>query len=108
MYAVAAQSVAGRTREIAVRLAVGGDAGTVLRTLLREELAPVVVGLVLGLLATGVATRALAEWLYEVSERDPLTLGAVAVVLCLSSLVALVGPSLRAVRVSPTEALRQD
>jgi hypothetical protein len=108
VYAVAAQSVAGRTREIAVRLAVGGDSGTVLRALLREELVPVVLGLLVGLIATGFATRALSGWLYEVSARDPVTLGVVAAVLCAASLVALAGPALRAVRVSPTEALRQE
>jgi predicted permease len=108
VYAVAAQSVAGRTREIAVRLAVGGDPSTVLRALLRAELVPVGVGLVVGLTLTGFATRALAGWLYQVSERDPLTLGAVALVLCTASLVALAGPALKAVRVSPTEALRQE
>jgi ABC-type lipoprotein release transport system permease subunit len=50
----------------------------------------------------------IAEWLYEVSERDPLTFGSVVVVLCASSLVALIGPALKATRVSPSEALRQE
>jgi putative ABC transport system permease protein len=108
VYAVAAQSVASRSREIAVRLAVGAEPRRVLGRLLREELTPVGLGLVAGLLATAWATRMIAGWLYEVSERDPLTLGSVAVVLCASSLLALIGPALKATRVSPSEALRQE
>lgn len=108
VYAVAAQAVLARRREIGLRLAIGASPRTVLRGVLQHEAIPVLFGLVLGLAAAVPASRLLAALLYEVAPTDPLTLGAVALALLAAAGVALVGPALRAVRVDPATALRSE
>ena len=108
VYAVAAQSVAGRTREIGVRLAVGAEPGRVARSVLREEMVPVAVGLAVGLLGAAASGRVLADLLYEVDPSDPGTLLAVAAVLGAAAAAALVVPAVRALRVDPVRVLTSE
>jgi ABC-type antimicrobial peptide transport system permease subunit len=75
---------------------------------LREGLAIAGIGVLIGLPSALVLTRLLSSLLFEVSPRDPLTFGAVAVVLGGVALVACAIPALRATRVDPAAALRHD
>jgi predicted permease len=106
IYAVAAQSVSSRTKEIGVRLAVGADPARVVHALLAAELVPVVAGLAAGLVGSALAARALAGLLYRVAAGDPLTLILVTAVLGGAALLALALPARRVLRVDPALVLR--
>jgi putative ABC transport system permease protein len=108
VYAVAAQAVVARTRDIGVRLAVGGSPARVVRAVMLGEALPVAIGMAIGLAAAGPAARALSSLLYDVSPTDPATLAAVALILGLASALALIVPTLRAVRIDPAAVLRGD
>jgi putative ABC transport system permease protein len=108
VYAVAAQAVVARTRDIGVRLAVGASPGRVVRAVMLKEAMPVAVGMAIGLAASAPAARALSSLLYDVSPTDPATLVSVAVILGLASALALLVPTLRAVRIDPAAVLRGD
>jgi predicted permease len=108
IYAVTAQSVLQRTREIGLRMAVGARRSDVLGMVLREELVVIVLGLALGLAGAFAATRVLRASLFEVSANDPVTFVAVAAILAVIAIVATVLPARRAARVDPIIALRSD
>src|SRR4029077_1001490 len=72
-YGVMSYTVAGRRREIGIRMALGAGRGEILRRVLRQGLTLAVCGLALGLLAALVTTRLVASFLYEVSPLDPPT-----------------------------------
>jgi len=103
-----AYQAARRTPEIALRLALGARPDDIVRLVLREALLPVVLGLLLGVLASLAAGRLVESQLYGTSPRDPLALGAASLVLVLSSTLAGWLPSRRAARTPPMQALRQD
>jgi predicted permease len=108
VYGVTAYTVARRTSEIGIRMALGADRGSVLRLVLARTLWQVAAGFVVGLpLAVGGAQLIRAQ-LYGVAFWDPvaLTLAAGALVLC--ALSAAAGPALRAAAISPTDALRTE
>ena len=105
IYGVVAFSVGLRTREIAVRLALGATPRDVTRLVLREGLGPVLAGLALGLIGAVAAGRALGSVLFGVGAVDPPTLTAMAVLLLLVAVLASVVPARRAVRVDPSRAL---
>jgi putative ABC transport system permease protein len=105
-YGVIHQAVAARTQEIGVRMALGANAGAVLRMVMAAGLTPAVVGLVLGLLGSLLLSRTLATFLYETNALDPLVYLAVVVALLAVTTVACLVPALRAARLDPMVALR--
>jgi predicted permease len=108
LYGVTAYSVAQRTNEIGIRMALGADRGKVVDLVLRTAFRRVAVGLILGLpLAVG-AGRLIAAQLYGVSFWDPLALSIAAGSLGLCALVAALIPAARAASISPMNALRTE
>jgi putative ABC transport system permease protein len=108
IYAVIAQLVAERTREIGIRVALGGDRGAVLALVLRQGLAPAAWGVAAGALAAVGVTQLLRQQLFGVQPGDPVTILVVAVGLFLVAALASYAPALRATRVNPMEALRTE
>jgi putative ABC transport system permease protein len=108
VYGVVAYSVAERTREIGVRAALGASRTDIAWLVVGMGMAVVVAGLLVGAIAAVGATRLLQSSLFGVEAGDPLTLAGVTVVLLLVTLLAHVLPVLRATRVDPALALRQD
>ncbi|MBK6781477.1 MAG: ABC transporter permease [Gemmatimonadetes bacterium] len=106
LYGVVSYSVSQRTREIGVRIALGAGRGAVLGMVLLQALGLATGGVLLGLLAAAAGTRAMASMLYQVSPLDPLTFGAVALVLVAVALLAAWVPARRALRVDPVVALK--
>ena len=108
LYAVIAHSVSQRTKEIGIRMALGGAAAEIRGLIFREGMRPVAVGLILGLAASLGVNRLLQSQLVGVSPYDPVTLAAAPAVLILVALLACQIPSRRAMRVDPAVALRHD
>jgi predicted permease len=107
IYSVLAYGVRRRTREIAIRMALGADRAAVLRLIVGQGMRPALIGLALGAggaLALGSVLRSLV---FGVSARDPMTFVAVAVLLTAVALAACAVPALRATRVEPSEALQE-
>ncbi len=108
IYGVISESVARRTHEIGIRVALGAGEWNVLGQVIREGMRPVLAGVVLGLVVTLPLSRFLAHQLYEVPARDFATyLAATVGILCVG-LVANYFPAQEATRVEPMAALRDD
>jgi predicted permease len=106
LYGVTAYTVAQRTNEIGIRMALGADRHRVLQLILRGAFKRVLIGLILGLpLAVG-AGRLISAELYGVSSWDPLALSVAAGALAICSLFAAIIPADRAASISPVDALR--
>jgi len=108
IYGVMAYSVAQRTREMGIRIALGADLGQVVTLVLRDGMRLVLVGLALGALGSLGAGRLLASQLYRVTATDPLVFVLVALVLLAVALLACWLPARAATRVNPVEALRAE
>jgi ABC-type antimicrobial peptide transport system permease subunit len=108
IYGVTAYSVAQRTREMGLRMALGAERWTVLALVLREAGALALAGLAAGLALAFAATRVMASLLFGVGTTDPLTFASVAATLALVSLFAAWVPGRRATQVDPMVALRTD
>lgn len=108
IYGVVSYSVAGRTREIGVRVALGAGRDNVTRMIVGEGVRPVLIGLALGLVGAWVARTLVASFLYGVSENDPLTFTVLPGLLLVVGVAASLAPALRATRVAPTEALKAE
>ncbi len=107
LYGVMAYLVAQRTREIGIRVALGGRPGDVRGLIMKESLAIAGVGLVIGVAGSLALSRALTSFLFEVKPTDPLTYGSIAVLLMVVASLAAFGPARRATRVDPLTALRE-
>jgi putative ABC transport system permease protein len=108
IYGVIAYSVAQRTREIGIRMALGAQRGDMLGMVLRQSLTVVVIGLAIGLVAAFAATRLLASLLYGVGANDILTYATVVLLLSAAALLASYIPARRAMNVDPMIALRYE
>jgi putative ABC transport system permease protein len=108
IYGVISYTVAQRTRDIGIRMALGASQNQVLRDVLGLGLRLTGIGLLLGLLGAFLATRVLASLLYSVASTDALTFVAVSVVLTVVALLASYLPARRATRVDPIVALRHE
>ena len=108
IYAVIAQLVGERTREIGIRVALGGDRATVLRMVLRQGLTPALWGLAIGAAAAFGVTQLLRAQLYGVAPGDPVTMLVVVIALLAVAALAAYAPALRATRIEPMVALRTE
>ncbi|HEX8881177.1 MAG TPA: ABC transporter permease [Candidatus Acidoferrum sp.] len=108
IYGVLSFLVSNRTREIGIRIALGAQRRDVLRSVLLEGGQTSLLGIVLGIAAATVLTRLLSSELYGVSTTDPLTFGAVSIIVFAVALLACYIPARRAMRVDPMVALRYE
>ncbi|MEP6938095.1 MAG: ABC transporter permease, partial [Chthoniobacterales bacterium] len=108
IYGVIAYSVAQRTKEIGIRMALGAQRIDMLRMVLRQSLGLVLVGITIGIVAALAATRLLGSLLYGVGANDLTTYGAVVLLLGGAALLASYLPARRAMKVDPMIALRYE
>ena len=106
LYGITAFSVAQRTREIGVRMALGADRARIIRTVMRGPMLQALAGMAIGIPLALAAGRAIASQLHGVEPRDPAILGIAVVMLLVSAIAAAVLPGLRAASIDPTHALR--
>lgn len=108
IYGVMAYAVAQRTREIGIRMALGASGTNVMGLVVRQALALVIVGVIVGLAGAYGLTRFLTNFLWNVSPTDPATFALVAIGLVTVAVIACLIPTRRAVKVDPTVALRYE
>ncbi|MEQ9568551.1 MAG: ABC transporter permease [Longimicrobiales bacterium] len=108
IYGVVSYTVARRTREMGIRLALGAEPSDVRGIVLRGALGMVVVGLAAGLVGSVALSRVLEAFLYDVSSTDPVTFAVVPAVLLCTAVAATWIPALRSTRVDPIETMRAE
>ena len=108
IYGVLAYDVSRRTRELAIRMALGADPGSVMKMILARGLQLALIGLGIGVLAALAVTRLMSSLLFAVSAADPLTYTSVAILLLLVAALACYLPARRAMHVDPMVALRDE
>ena len=106
LYAVISFSVSRRTREVGIRMALGAEAGDVLRTIMRQGMVQLAIGMGIGLAGAVAVSQLLSVILFEVQPHDLAVFGGVAGTLLLAGILASAIPAFRATRVDPLSALR--
>jgi predicted permease len=107
-FGVLSYSVAQRTREIGVRMAIGADRGDILQLILRQAAASTGIGICVGLLAGFLGARLINGLLFQTTATDPLSLSISIAALLTVTLLAVSIPAIRAASVDPIEALRSE
>lgn len=108
IYGVMAYTVAQRTNEIGIRMALGAQKRDVLQLVLRHGGKLIAAGLLAGLIATIASSRAIKSILFQTSASDPFTLGAITLLLGIVAVAACLLPAYRATKVNPILALRRE
>ena len=108
LYSVIAFSVARRTHELGVRMALGAESAAVVGMVLRQSMRLAVIGVGAGVVLAIAGGRFIEPLLFHTSTRDPVVFSAVTVVLLLVAIAAALGPAWRATRVDPVTALRTE
>ncbi len=108
VYGVVSYAVSQRTRELGIRLALGATPGRVMRQVLRDGVAMLVIGIPLGIAAMIALSGVVENLLFGVKARDPVTYAAVALAIAVIALAANWIPARRAAAIAPTEALRSE
>jgi predicted permease len=106
IYSVLSQAVAQRTSEIGIRMALGADAGRVIRLMLRSAMTSVLLGAAIGAAVAAASMRLLSSFLFGVRPIDPVAFAVAAAVILGVALLAAYVPARRATRVDPLKALR--
>ena len=106
IYGVMSYSVAQRTQEIGVRMALGARPLDVLKLVVRQGMMLALIGVIVGLAGALALTRVMSSLLFGVTERDPITFVAVAALLIVVAFISCFVPAHRATKVDPLVALR--
>jgi ABC-type antimicrobial peptide transport system permease subunit len=107
LYAVLSQSVASRSTEISVRVALGADRSRIVGLIVQSGMTLVIAGIGVGVIAAVIGARYLSAHLYNVNPRDPVIFAGVAVLFALVAVMACMAPSWRAATLDPIKALRR-
>jgi putative ABC transport system permease protein len=108
IYGVAGYLATLRRQEIGIRMALGASTGNVVRLLLRQGLTPVFLGLFCGVIGALLAARAVSSLLFGIRPLDPWSFAVASIGLVCAAAVAVLAPALRAARMDPLSALRED